>query len=503
MTSELQLRDLQAKNKSLEQALVALRADYDTLQIECDAECEKRMELSLQVTKLERQLAVEGLANADYAAERLDLLEHIDALTAELAAVKQERDTARTTASAASAAAAPAAAATDDDDDDDDDDSDDDDDDNSDDDDDEQVVHDRGDDEPTVPSAVARDPMDPASAANRLAAVNELIDSERRYVAFLSKMLTSFREPMAQLRDANSNALVVPAEAMKKIFINTDVIVGVSRSMLHELEERQKAFDNETTLVADVFLAIQPFLKASYSEYANKVDLSFELLEQHKASERFLDWLGATERMVGTSLRDLMINPVQRLPRYVMLLEQVCKFTPADHPDCAPLQRAAALMRETTQSVNERRAEYESLSRVRALGARLQGFDVFGQAAGVLHCKDGVLLQEARGEVHVVLLSNVLLTARHASAMSNLKSVMSRGSGSSRDKSASGSPLRVKDVVQLYKSQTTHAVVGDPLAFTVDISESSLTRPLKFTADSTAERDAWVAAIRAAVSKLE
>jgi hypothetical protein len=495
-TSELQIRDLQAKNSSLEQALVALRADYDTLQTECDAECEKRMELSLQVTKLERQLAVEGLANADYAAERLDLLEQIDALTAELAAVKLERDAARTTAPAA------LAAATSDDDDDDDDD---------DEDDEHRVVHDHGDDESvsaassssSVPSAVARDPMDPASAANRLAAVNELIDSERRYVAFLSKMLTSFREPMAQLRDANSNALVVPAESMKKIFINTDVIVGVSRSMLHELEERQKAFDNETTLVADVFLAIQPFLKASYSEYANKVDLAFELLEQHKASERFLDWLGATERMVGTSLRDLMINPVQRLPRYVMLLEQVCKFTPNDHPDCAPLQRAAALMRETTQSVNERRAEYESLSRVRALGARLQGFDVFGQAAGVLHCKDGVLLQEARGEVHVVLLSNVLLTARHASAMSNLKSVMSRGSGSSRDKSASGSPLRVKDVVQLYKSQTTHAVVGDPLAFTVDISESSLTRPLKFTADSTASRDEWVAAIRAAVSKLE
>jgi hypothetical protein len=45
--------------------------------------------------------------------------------------------------------------------------------------------------------------------------------------------------------------------------------------------------------------------------------------------------------------------------------------------------------------------------------------------------------------------------------------------------------------------------VGDALSFIVDVSESALSRPLKFQCESSAERDAWVAAVMGAVGKLQ
>lgn len=50
---------------------------------------------------------------------------------------------------------------------------------------------------------------------------------------------------------------------------------------------------------------------------------SVRQIEICKEDERFLSWLTITEKLQQVPLRDLLIMPVQRLPRYVMLLEQV------------------------------------------------------------------------------------------------------------------------------------------------------------------------------------
>jgi hypothetical protein len=484
--------------------------------------------LSAQVSQLDRALKVERLANADYASERVDLLDELEKLRA---IVSRERDDEEQTTddavdvdavaaasvtnvetprskskkkkSASSAAAAaggdlsgsasastsqrdedstsastdailppPVAAA------------------------DESKSNGKSQNsspnkQPVVPTVAFADPNNYAPNL-RTAAAQEIVESERKYVAFLAKLLTAFRDPMM-----SEHGSLASSEQVKKVFGNTDVIYGLSQTLLARLDERMRSFDNETTLIGDIFLSIQPFLKA-YNEFANKFNRGLDALDACRNDARFRDWQGATERMHGIALRDLLIMPVQRLPRYVMLLEQLCVRTLPTHPDAAALANAARVMKETTEYVNSRRAEYESLAIVQQLGARLVGYDAFAQASGVLHVKDGRLQQtgpERHADVHVILLSNVFLVTRRTST---LRAAISRNSGSS----AGGTPLRVKDVVQLYKNQTAKSVVGDALSFIVDVSESALSRPLKFQCESSAERDAWVAAITSAVTKL-
>jgi hypothetical protein len=47
-----------------------------------------------------------------------------------------------------------------------------------------------------------------------------------------------------------------------------------------------------------------------------------------------------------------LIMPVQRLPRYVLLLEQLVEATPVGHADHAPLTAALRQMRDIVQAAD-------------------------------------------------------------------------------------------------------------------------------------------------------
>eukprot|EP00966_Prymnesium_polylepis_P020165 465028-Prymnesium_polylepis.1 len=55
----------------------------------------------------------------------------------------------------------------------------------------------------------------------------------------------------------------------------------------------------------------------------------------------------------GGGLINLLIQPVQRVPRYKLLLEQLLKLTPADHPDHAPTKDSLAAISRLAVGVNE------------------------------------------------------------------------------------------------------------------------------------------------------
>ena len=54
----------------------------------------------------------------------------------------------------------------------------------------------------------------------------------------------------------------------------------------------------------------------------------------------------ADPRLRGNSLQMFLIRPVQRVPRYCLLLDAVLKRTPPDDPDRGDLEQAAALVGE-------------------------------------------------------------------------------------------------------------------------------------------------------------
>lgn len=72
-------------------------------------------------------------------------------------------------------------------------------------------------------------------------------------------------------------------------------------------------------------------------------------------------------------LSSFIINPIQQLPRYIMLLSDLLRNTASDHPDHANIGIALDKMKKLTEDVNEKKRESETTAAIVNVQHRLRG----------------------------------------------------------------------------------------------------------------------------------
>ena len=75
-------------------------------------------------------------------------------------------------------------------------------------------------------------------------------------------------------------------------------------------------------------------------------------------------------------LTDYLIMPVQRIPRYNLLLQDLVKNTPAEHCDYTDLCKARDRIQEIALFVNEQKRVVENLAQVSEIIASITGLGV-------------------------------------------------------------------------------------------------------------------------------
>mgnify|MGYP001091184038 FL=1 len=104
-----------------------------------------------------------------------------------------------------------------------------------------------------------------------------------------------------------------------------------------------------------------------YNRYCANYDKAIENLyqfqEDHPAFVKFLQEASADPRL-SISLQSCLIMPVQRVPRYPMLLEAVLRYTPEDHPDYSNLVQALETVRSVANAVNDSMDDMDDRLRV-------------------------------------------------------------------------------------------------------------------------------------------
>ena len=65
--------------------------------------------------------------------------------------------------------------------------------------------------------------------------------------------------------------------------------------------------------------------------------------------------------------------PIQRLPRYQILIDKLLKYTPPNHVDYQNLKKALAAIKTTNRAVNEKRRTTELRDKVLELSAAIHG----------------------------------------------------------------------------------------------------------------------------------
>ena len=83
------------------------------------------------------------------------------------------------------------------------------------------------------------------------------------------------------------------------------------------------------------------------------------------------------EKYEHDELQSLLITPVQRIPRYNLLITDLLKRTPPEHPDYNNLQIAQEKLKSTATYVNSRAKQAEDLTKIYSIQNSISGkFDV-------------------------------------------------------------------------------------------------------------------------------
>jgi hypothetical protein len=99
----------------------------------------------------------------------------------------------------------------------------------------------------------------------------------------------------------------------------------------------------------------------------NNYDKARETLQRLKnENNRFCQFLQDREQKSGVAvpIENYLIMPIQRIPRYSMLLEDLVRNTWKIHPDYENLTKSLTRMNEVATMVNEMKRDRENLDRV-------------------------------------------------------------------------------------------------------------------------------------------
>ena len=127
-------------------------------------------------------------------------------------------------------------------------------------------------------------------------------------------------------------------------------------------QELLLSLENSEDKIGRVFLELAPYLKF-YSTYAQDFQAAVALMEKAMDKNKALKaFIAAQESRpeVQLKLNALLITPVQRIPRYKMLLEDVIKNTPDCHPDRGNLTAALEQIDSVAWHINEQLREHEN-----------------------------------------------------------------------------------------------------------------------------------------------
>ncbi len=196
-------------------------------------------------------------------------------------------------------------------------------------------------------------------AAHREKIVAEIRDTEDSYVTKLRAMDTLLAKPLIAL--AKKGDTVIPEAMVTRIFAHIANILELNAGLLRQLEARKP--DESLGMI---FVAICPYLKL-YSSFINAYSDAMSSLSDAMAVDKFVQFYAEASQhpmIGGLSLPSLLIMPVQRIPRYELLLRDLLKYTEDDHPDKPALEDAMAKIVVLAKQVNESKERQERMHAV-------------------------------------------------------------------------------------------------------------------------------------------
>ena len=245
-------------------------------------------------------------------------------------------------------------------------------------------------------------------------AAEEIMTSEKTYVDVL-KILDKFRISLDEEFPAGS-AFKDHVCGRTVCLSQIPTLLDLNSHLLEEFEDRIKNWDSQRK-IADVLVAKAGFLKL-YSTYLDHFQEDRKIFEGClKKFPAFAKFLGEYEKhsdCQGLGILGHMLAPVQRVPRYKMLLEAYLKYQEEDSIDYWDSQRALKIVSSVADATNQSLIGQERRAAMKKLSERVKNeFELVKPGRELL--KEEVLVNLAIREVpqpwEVLLVTDALLFA--------------------------------------------------------------------------------------------
>ena len=221
--------------------------------------------------------------------------------------------------------------------------------------------------------------------SQRQDAILELIATEEAYRADVSVVVDAFKKPLA--------ALMTPEE-IDAIFVNWHEISQANDKLLRALRVRKKTSKKngghnkshhhhhqqqqpggDIIMIGDLLNENMPHF-ASYIRYCScQLSAGQKLqrrLEQDPTFKEALQKCSQHPAVKGMPLSSFLLKPMQRITKYPLLIKQILKYTPADHPDYQNVKDAFEKAEELCVQVNEGVREKENSERLEWMQANVK-----------------------------------------------------------------------------------------------------------------------------------
>ncbi|KAM3872291.1 FYVE, RhoGEF and PH domain-containing protein 1 [Diretmus argenteus] len=224
---------------------------------------------------------------------------------------------------------------------------------------------------------------------------NELLQTEIVYVGKLHLLDQVF---CARLLEEARSRSSFPSELVLGIFSNICSIYCFHQQfLLPALQKRMEEWDSNPR-IGDILQKLAPFLKM-YGEYVKNFDRAMELvtawMERSVPFKSIIQEIQREERCGNLTLQHHMLEPVQRIPRYELLLKDYLHRLPEDAPDYQDAQKSLELIATAAEHSN---AAIRKMERMRKL---LKVYELLGGEEDIVNPTNELIK-----EGHILKLSN-------------------------------------------------------------------------------------------------
>ncbi|TKR77939.1 hypothetical protein L596_018826 [Steinernema carpocapsae] len=206
-------------------------------------------------------------------------------------------------------------------------------------------------------------------------AARELFETEKTFVEGLKHLVQKYMRPLKQPLECT----LIDMQLVDKIFYCIPEILAHHQVLLAALSSRIECWESDTP-IGDVLLA--HFTKRSmietYEAFVDNFKFAKQAIVDARQKPAFEKYYMRCRRdhRNKLDLDSLLILPIQRVPRYELILKQIVKHTPVEHRDYDKLLMVQKEVHDLALSINKQREENEQMEqRLREIEAIVDGLE--------------------------------------------------------------------------------------------------------------------------------